>query len=109
MRTPWTFSTREWGNGRKVLDNWTTTSQWALVTVSVKNLRGRSRDHENQKETTHGLVWRMRVASMAYDLRKATGRRDQYAFRASNASFCCSMRSSKYAARFRICLARQYL
>ena len=33
------------------------------MTVSVKNLRGRSRDHENQKETTHGLVWWTRVAS----------------------------------------------
>ena len=33
------------------------------MTVSVKNLRGRSRDHENQKETTHGLVRWTRVAS----------------------------------------------
>ena len=29
----------------------------------MKNLRGRSRDHENQKDPPHGLVWWTRVAS----------------------------------------------
>jgi len=33
------------------------------------------------KETTHDLLSRRRRASMAYDLRKAPGRRDQHRFK----------------------------